>query len=292
MERCEFSSDGIWCVGYWHWPEVRKPLPPLVVMGHGYGTEWQFGSQSYIDAFTSAGFAVFTFDYRHFGESKGEPRQLIDIDKQLDDWRAALNYIRHHSLVDISRISLWGSSLGGGHAMTIAAEDSAIKALVVQIPHCDATEASKDYSFSYQVTAFLHIVFDGMLRLVGRTHKIPIVAEPNSFGVMTHPGWKQAYLDLVPVKSQWQNATPARSLLSGRDYSPGKNAGAIKCPSLVIYAGQDAGVPVHTVESTVLKLKDREFKRFEGDHFAVYSGNLNKQAVAWQVEFLKRKILG
>ena len=34
-----------------------------------------------------AGFAALVFDYRHFGASTGEPRNLVDIGRQHDDWR-------------------------------------------------------------------------------------------------------------------------------------------------------------------------------------------------------------
>jgi hypothetical protein len=34
------------------------------------------------------------FDYRHFGDSDGTPRQLLDIAHQLEDWQAAIAYAR------------------------------------------------------------------------------------------------------------------------------------------------------------------------------------------------------
>ncbi len=46
------------------------------------------------------------FDYRHFGESGGKPRQLLSIRKQLDDWREALNYTRSISVIDYTKIIL------------------------------------------------------------------------------------------------------------------------------------------------------------------------------------------
>ena len=34
------------------------------------------------------------FDYRNFGDSEGQPRQLLDIGMQLADWAAAVDYAR------------------------------------------------------------------------------------------------------------------------------------------------------------------------------------------------------
>jgi predicted alpha/beta hydrolase len=59
-------------------------------MGHGTtGTMSSFGLDRYARRFVEAGFAVLTFNYRHFGASK-VPRQVINVQEQLDDWRSAL----------------------------------------------------------------------------------------------------------------------------------------------------------------------------------------------------------
>jgi hypothetical protein len=59
------------------------------------------------------------FDYRHFGASDGQPRQLIDIAGQLDDYRAAICFARSLRGVNAKRIALWGTSLSGGHVIAV-----------------------------------------------------------------------------------------------------------------------------------------------------------------------------
>ncbi len=54
-------------------------------MGHGFGAEWRFGTEETIHDFTTAGYAVFTFDYRYYGESSGQPRHLLNMKRQLAD---------------------------------------------------------------------------------------------------------------------------------------------------------------------------------------------------------------
>jgi dienelactone hydrolase len=69
------------------------------------------------------------FDYRHFGDSEGEPRELLSIRRQREDWRAALAFARSLPDVDGERVVLLGTSFGGGHAIvTAAAEGRAAKA--------------------------------------------------------------------------------------------------------------------------------------------------------------------
>ena len=50
--------------------------------------------------------AVLAFDYRHFGASGGEPRQVIDIAEQQDDYRAAVRYARTRDGIDPDRIAM------------------------------------------------------------------------------------------------------------------------------------------------------------------------------------------
>ncbi len=146
IERVTFPSGSDVCIGHLHLP-LDAVNPPVVLMGNGLATEWHFGTKNFVRAFTDAGLATFNFDYRHFGESAGQPRQIIDFQKQLDDWRAALTCLRARTDVDVARIAAWGSSLGGGHAISLAAEQTGLCAVVDQVPHLDSRAAMKAVPF-------------------------------------------------------------------------------------------------------------------------------------------------
>ena len=60
-------------------PENLSAPIACIIMGHGFGGTKDMGLESYAVRYQNAGFAVLVFDYRHFGESGGEPRQLIWI---------------------------------------------------------------------------------------------------------------------------------------------------------------------------------------------------------------------
>jgi predicted alpha/beta hydrolase len=84
--RVIFNSDGVELVGYLYRPTHATGKVPCVVMGHGFsGTQDRLAASA--ERFAGAGFAALTFDYRNFGESGGQPRQLISIRGQLEDWR-------------------------------------------------------------------------------------------------------------------------------------------------------------------------------------------------------------
>ena len=60
------------------------------MLGHGLSAVRDQRLPAYAERFAEAGLAALLFDYRHFGASGGEPRQLLDIQRQLEDWRTAL----------------------------------------------------------------------------------------------------------------------------------------------------------------------------------------------------------
>jgi dienelactone hydrolase len=112
--------------------------PPVVVMAHGLAGTRDAALPYFAERFAAAGLAAFVFDYRGFGASGGAPRQLVDPWRQLDDWRAALASVRRREDVDGARTGLFGSSLGGGHALVVGAGDDALRAVVVQVPLIDS----------------------------------------------------------------------------------------------------------------------------------------------------------
>ena len=113
-------------------PGVRAPC---VVMAHGFtGTR---GISCLSTQRHSPGRPARNLDYRHFGESEGSPRQIVDIGKQMEDWRSAIAMARTLDRVDSTRIALWGSSLSGGHVINLAAEDPTLAAVVARVPAID-----------------------------------------------------------------------------------------------------------------------------------------------------------
>src|SRR5213592_4230533 len=116
-----FPSDSDECRAWLFMPDAERP--PLVILGHGLGATREYGLEPFAQRFADAGIAALAFTYRHFGDSGGQPRQLLDIKRQLGDWAAALAYARSLEGIDADRIALWGTSFGGGHVIEAAARD-------------------------------------------------------------------------------------------------------------------------------------------------------------------------
>ena len=84
-----FLSGGVWCAGWLYRPDgADSRRVPCVVMAHGFSCTRELRLDAYAERFCAAGLGVLLFDYRHFGDSAGEPRQLLDIKAQLADYRA------------------------------------------------------------------------------------------------------------------------------------------------------------------------------------------------------------
>ena len=127
---------------------------PLVIVAHGLGAQKDMGLDFYCRKFVSNGFACLILDYRTFGGSdalKSQPytRNLIYPWYHVVDIKTVVTAVGKGALgpsIDETKIALWGTSFGGGHVLHVAAdlkENSAIKAVISQVPHLDGRAASK-----------------------------------------------------------------------------------------------------------------------------------------------------
>lgn len=100
------------------------------------GAQKDFGLAAYGERFAAGGLASFIFDYRTFGGSEGEPRHWVSPKRHLQDWQSAYDYVTGQlgGAVDTSKVLLWGTSFGGGHALVTAAKlKENVTAVVAQV---------------------------------------------------------------------------------------------------------------------------------------------------------------
>src|SRR4051794_7025570 len=131
-----FDSGGWRCAAWVYEPEGEGPFP-CVVLAHGWSGVREQRLDAFAERFAEEGMAAVVFDYRHFGASEGQPRQLLDIRRQLEDWTRAVAFARSLPFVRQDRVAIWGSSFSGGHVQQIAAGDPRIAAVIAQVPYAD-----------------------------------------------------------------------------------------------------------------------------------------------------------
>lgn len=289
--ECDFFSHSIRCSA-WLYRPTNIHQPPLVIMGSFLGGEKTFRLPAYAEQFAQQGLAVFLFDYRNFGASDGEPRNLIDPWRHLQDWRAAIHHVRGLSDIASEKIALWGSSFAGGHVIKLAAEDQSVKAIVCQVPAVDGLASTLTKSATYLATA----VFAGLRDIVStllwhEPYWVPIISSPDRFGILNTAECEPGYLALVDPDSTWENRAPARLFLKFPFYRPISIAHRIHCPALILGAEQDSLVPIRGVEKTSAKINNATLIRLPCDHFAPYQGKFFDQNVKTMIEFLTRHLL-
>ena len=129
-------------------------------MAAGLAVDKEPGTDRFAARFQAAGYTVVAFDYRRFGGSGGQPRQVLAIADQLDDWAAALTFAAALPEVDHTRVAAWGSSVSGGHVLAVAARHAELAAAIAQTPTLDGPAATQNAA-RYQT-------FGGLLRTGGR----------------------------------------------------------------------------------------------------------------------------
>ena len=299
MSMVWFDSGGVRCAGVhlsgqggtFADDQARRPC---VVLAHGFGGTVDSGLLPYAERFAAAGVDALAFDYRHFGSSDGEPRQLLSVPRQLEDYAAAIAFARSLEGVDPDRIVVWGSSYSGGHVVPVAVADGRVAAVIAQVPNMDGAAALVNIARYAGPGQLARLAVAGMRDLAaslsGRPPvMIPLVAPPGSVGAMTTPDAEPGYLAIAGPS--WRNEAAARIALRTATYRPGLQADSLPCPILVQIADRDAIAPVKAAQDAAWRATGRaEVRTYPIGHFDIYTGAPFEQAIADQLRFLRRHV--
>jgi fermentation-respiration switch protein FrsA (DUF1100 family) len=268
---------------------------PCIIMAHGMGGTKSMGLEGYAARFQEAGLAVLAFDFRCLGTSGGEPRQLVWIPYQLEDYAAAVVYARSLKEVDPERIALWGTSLSGGHVISIAAEDKRIACVSAQVPLLDGAEAAEENFNQSDFWQGLRIVGHAQRDLVRSwlglsPYKIPIFGKPGTVALMADEGAWEALNALAP--DDYVNEACARIGIRMDKYRPITAIDKVRCPVLIQVCDKDITVPKAVLDKATDSLGPlAEVIRYPGGHFDIYMGNTMEKAADDQVNFFQRHLL-
>ncbi|MCF8572261.1 alpha/beta hydrolase [Gordonia sp. HY002] len=291
-----FTSGGVRCAATVFRPTTADVAPlPAIVMAHGFGTPRAMRLYAYAERFVAAGFIVCVFDYRYFGDSDGEPRQLLDIPKQLADWRSAVDFTRTLDRVDEKRIVGWGTSFAGGHVLTLAGNGLEFAAVIAQVPHVDGIAAVRAVGLRHALRVGPAAISDGIRALLRRPpHYIDSVGLPGTRAVMVSPdaitGRDRLLRDSGLRDGDYPETVAARILLKIWRYSPGRTVAAIGCPTLVQIMSEDAVTPAAVAQRAAEKIRNATIRFYPGGHFDPYVDPLFSTVVADQLDFLDENV--
>jgi dienelactone hydrolase len=285
-----FSSGEDSCAAWLYMP-TGVTSPPVVILGHGLGGTREMRLDAFAERFAQAGIAALAFTYRHFGDSGGQPRQLLSIKRQLADWDAAIAWVKNRRDVDGTRIAVWGSSFGGGHSITVASRHPELRAAVAQCPFTDGFASALALGPAASLKT-LPVVARDVASMVFRRPPamIPLAGPPRSLALMNAPDALPGYEALIPAGTTFRNEVAARFAPTGMTYRPGRAAKNVKVPILFCISNTDSVTPPTQTLRYARTAPLGEIKRYDAGHFDFYLGEPFEELVRDQVEFLTRQL--
>ncbi|ODQ89662.1 alpha/beta hydrolase [Mycolicibacterium flavescens] len=282
-EAVQFSSDGIRCSGLLY-RAASAGSAPCVVLCPGFGGTQDTPSMiAAATAFAESGLTAMTFDYRGFGRSAGADRQVVDLAGQRADIGAAIRFARGRPDIDARRIALWGTSLGGGHVITVAAEDPAVAAVVAQVPFNGFPKRVEGRSVTTTLRLLTAILRDRVRgRLSRAPYYIPAIGARGDLAVISSDEARQAVADMN--SPTWRNEVAPRALLDMMTYRPGRHASRLAMPVLVCVGIRDRET---RGGEQIAELAPRGvLRRYPLSHFDFYRPDLRRRVLDDQVAFL------
>ena len=293
-------------------------MSPLVILAHGLGLSQDCSLGKFANAFVEQGMATFTFDYATFGHSFGSPRHMVDPITHISDIRAAVATLQEKSNelgIDSEAIGLWGTSLGGGHVMSAALDDTlstkkSIKAVVSQVPHLASgiesvlgTFISDPITYAPALARVLAGVMKGLIVSVsGSNWYLPLHGKPGSAAAMQNPGDEEGYGSLCPPNlhesGHWKNSMTFGSVIRILFYRPLTKLIRFRPsedhdlpPILLVAAEQDTLCPALYAKQLAERIRNAELLLLDSaGHFDVYDKELEK-TIQHEIKFLKKHLM-
>jgi dienelactone hydrolase len=257
-------------------------------MANGFSLTRDDGLSAFAERFAGEGITALTFDFRHLGGSAGEPRQVIDTDRQRADFGAAVSFARGLEGVDADAVAVWGFSSGGGLAIYTAADDHRIAAAIALCPATDTIALLRRMPMRT-----LHAVNVAILRnMLGRQRvHIPVAGRPGSKAWFSQPEALPGFDAIRGDHSLWRNEYLPLSFAGATSFRAVRVAHRVRCPLFVCIGEEDHVVPRRAAERTAERAPRGELGVYPIDHFGGFLGEGFERVVADQIEFLSRHLL-
>jgi len=269
-----FDSEGAEMSGWFYSPGTPPPWP-AIVMAHGFSATKQMVADKYAEVFTESGLAVLLYDHRGFGASGGEPRHQINPWLQSRGYRDAITFATTRENVDSDRIAVWGDSYSSGAALVVAALDTRVAALAVQVPALgeelppadgdgSACESMKQLIRTGSVEPTADEIRGPMPVVWDDQDRRPSALKPDtafrwftSYGTRSESNWTNEVTLVRPKSPLWQ---------------PGLCASEVSCPAMFVVSPEDEMVrsnPAVARDAYERLPGPREWVEIPGGHFGL-----------------------
>jgi len=107
----------------------QNALNPAIIVGHPMGAVKEQSSNLYAQKLAEQGFVTLSLDLSFWGESEGQPRNVVSPDIYAEDFSAAVDFLGTQSFVDRDRIGALGICGSGSFVISAAKIDPRLKAI-------------------------------------------------------------------------------------------------------------------------------------------------------------------
>src|SRR3984957_14939237 len=251
-------------------PEGSGPRP-AVVMAHGIGGIKAGGLGPFAERFREEGFAAIAFDYRNFGGSGGQPREVLSVPRQRADYSTVIGWAVEQPYIDPRQIIAWGTSFAGLHIVELAVSDTRLAAAIAQSPLTDGLAAALMATLNNGSRIFARALLDRFGSLFGRQPiYIPGHGIPGDLSIGATPDGPFGEKLMTPKDgTPWHDRVAARSLLSFSWRRPVRRATSVRVPLPLVVPEPDSIAPVPAALEVARKAPGAELFRSAGGHYDV-----------------------
>ncbi|SDH47543.1 hypothetical protein SAMN05192573_11011 [Mucilaginibacter gossypii] len=275
VREVNFKRDGLKLVGNLYTPANfnEKAMYKAVIVEGSFTSVKEQMPAFYAQRLADNGFVVLAFDYSHYGESEGNPRQLESPEEKLKDLKAAVTYLT--GLPYIKGVGMVGVCTSAGNAVDLAANDTRIKAIATVAGFLPDPALGITMFGEKEVArrkALAEAAREDFAK-TGKAQTIPAYSEVDQSAVNFAPkGIFDYYFNKarggVP---QYKNAAAVMSLDALLKFDPISEAHLIKVPTMVIHS--DGSAFPQQAKKLYAKLEgEKELVWGDGIHFDYYDG--------------------
>ncbi|MDW8465753.1 MAG: alpha/beta fold hydrolase [Chloroherpetonaceae bacterium] len=164
------ASDGVKLHGWWV-PVPHARATVLLCHGNSGNVSYQLDQ---IKAFHQLSLHVFTFDYRGFGQSDGQPSE----DGLYRDGKAAWSYLVEQKHILPEHIIIFGHSLGGGVAAWLSKEVKA-GAVILQATFTTMKQIAKCFYPYFPLRKIMRSRYDNLAHIAQANCPVLVIHSPD-----------------------------------------------------------------------------------------------------------------
>lgn len=272
-QKINFKRDELNLVGNLFTPEnfdENGHYNAIIVEGSFTSVKEQMPG-TYAQKFVNEGFVVLAFDYSHYGESEGKPRQLESPAEKLRDLKAAVSYLTN--LPYVKAVSMVGVCTSAGYTAYLASDDERIKSIATVAAFLPSPTL---FSLMYGEEGIAKLLEAGeaaklKYKETGEETTVPAYSETDQSAVNFGPaGSFDYYLNEkrgnVP---EYKNEFAVIAYDTMLSFDPISKASGVKVPAIVVHSDESA-FPNNAKKFYAELQGPKELVWADGNHYDYY----------------------